>query len=67
MKLEQRRQAMLQLHLSNQQFNFQLKCVLYERLDGMYDILDISVTVKRKMPNGYIEMKELLANLAKAS
>ena len=27
--LEQRRQAMLQLHLSDQQFNFLLKCALY--------------------------------------
>ena len=29
MYLEQRRQAMLQLHLSDQQFNCLLKCVLY--------------------------------------
>ena len=29
MQLEQRRQAMLQLHLSHQQFNCLLKCVLY--------------------------------------
>ena len=28
MQLEQRRQAMLQLHLSDQQFNYLLKCVL---------------------------------------
>ena len=29
MQLEQRRQAMLQLHLSDQQFNCLLKCFLY--------------------------------------
>ena len=34
MWLEQRRQAVLQLHLSDQQFNCLLKCVLYWRLDG---------------------------------
>ena len=33
MYLGQRRQAMLQLHLSDQQFNCLLKCVLYYRLD----------------------------------
>ena len=27
---------MLQLHLSDQQFNYLLKCVLYKRLDGRY-------------------------------
>ena len=36
MWLEQRRQAMLQLHLSDQQFNGLLKCVLYYRLDGIF-------------------------------
>ena len=35
---------MLQLHLSDQQFNCLLKCVLYERLDG------IPSTIKRTMP-----------------
>ena len=35
MQLEQRRQAMLQLHLSDQQCNCPLKCVLYQRLDGI--------------------------------
>ena len=34
MLLEQRPQAMLQLHLSDQQFNCPLKCALYQRLDG---------------------------------
>ena len=29
MLLEQHRQVMLQLHLSDQQFNCQLKCILY--------------------------------------
>ena len=33
-QLEQRRQVMLQLHLSDQQINCLLKCVLYYRLDG---------------------------------
>ena len=36
MKLEQRRQVMHQLHLSDQKFNCLLKCVLYQRLDGKY-------------------------------
>ena len=34
MWLEQRRQAMLQLHLSDQQIYCQLWCVLYKRYDG---------------------------------
>ena len=34
MKLEQRRQAMLQLHLSDQQFHCLIRCGLYQRLDG---------------------------------
>ena len=34
MWLEQRRQAILQLHLSDRQFNCQLRCLLYYRLDG---------------------------------
>ena len=34
--LEQRRQAMLQLHLGDLQFNSLLKCVLYKRLDGKF-------------------------------
>ena len=36
MWLEQRRQAMLQLHLSDQQFDCLSKCVLYWRLDGIW-------------------------------
>ena len=36
MKLEQRRQVMHQLHLSDQKCNCLLKCVLYQRLDGKY-------------------------------
>ena len=40
MQLEQRRQAMLQLHLSGQQFNCLLNCVLYQRLDGMFNVTD---------------------------
>ena len=36
MYLEQRRQAMLQLHLSDRQFYCLLRCVLYQRLDGMF-------------------------------
>ena len=35
MKLEQRGQVMLQLHLSDQQFNCLLRCVLYQRLYGI--------------------------------
>ena len=35
MQLEQRRQAMLQLHLSDQQFHCLLRCTLYKRFDGM--------------------------------
>ena len=35
MELEQRRQAMLQLHLIDQQFNCLQRCDLYWRLDGM--------------------------------
>ena len=35
MQLEQRRQAMLQLHLSYQQFNCLLRCDLYKRFYGM--------------------------------
>ena len=38
MKLGQRRQAMLQLHLSDQQFNCLLRCTLYKRLDGSTSI-----------------------------
>ena len=34
MYLEQRRQSMLQLHLSDQQFYYLLRRVLYERFDG---------------------------------
>ena len=34
MQLEQRRQAMLQLHLSDQQFNWLLRCGLYYRFGG---------------------------------
>ena len=36
MQLEQRRQAMLQLHLSDQQFYCLLRRVLYERLYGIF-------------------------------
>ena len=36
MWLEQRRQAMPQLHLNYRQFYCQLRCVLYQRLDGMF-------------------------------
>ena len=36
MSLEQRRQVMLQLHLSDQQFYCLLKCSLYERFNGTY-------------------------------
>ena len=34
MQLEQRWQAMLQLHLSDQQVDYLQKCALYQRLDG---------------------------------
>ena len=34
--MEQRRQAMLQLHLSEQQFHCLLRCGLYKRFDGSY-------------------------------
>ena len=34
MLLEQRRQAMLQLHLRDQQFDKLLRCVFYQRFDG---------------------------------
>ena len=34
MQLKQHRQAMLQLHLSDQPFHCLLKCILYYRLDG---------------------------------
>ena len=37
MKLEQRRQAMLQLHLSDQQVYGLLSCGLYQRFDGAYN------------------------------
>ena len=36
MQLEQRRQAMLQLHLSDQQFHCLVGCDLYERFYGTY-------------------------------
>ena len=36
MLLEQRRQAMLQLHLSDQQFHCLIRCVLHHRLYGTY-------------------------------
>ena len=39
MELEQRRQALLQLHLSDQQFYCQLRCTLYERFDGKVEII----------------------------
>ena len=35
-QLEQRRQAMLQLHLSDQQFYCLWRCCLYYRFDGIY-------------------------------
>ena len=34
MQLGQRRQAMLQLHMSDQQFYYLLRCALYKRFDG---------------------------------
>ena len=44
MWLDQRRQVMLQLHLSDQQFNCLLKCPLYYRLDSKYlEIMSMSV------------------------
>ena len=36
MQLEQRRQAMLQLHLSDQEFYCIIRCVLYERMYGTF-------------------------------
>ena len=38
MQLEQCRQVMLQLHLSDRQFNCLLKCVLYYRLEGIFSV-----------------------------
>ena len=38
MELEQRRQAMLQLHLSDQQFYCLLRCALYKRLYGNFEM-----------------------------
>ena len=46
MYLEQHRQAMLQLHPSDQQFYGLLRCVLYERLDGMSVLHNENKTVK---------------------
>ena len=43
MKLVQRRQAMLQLHLSDQQFNCLLKYILYYRLDGKFSQYILSI------------------------
>ena len=40
MKLEQRLQAMLQLHLSDRQFNCLLRCALDSRLDGIVHLYD---------------------------
>ena len=40
MESEQRRQAMLQLHLSDQQFYCLLRCSLYWRFEGMYNLYD---------------------------
>ena len=47
MQLEQRRQAMLQLHLSDQQFHCLLRCDLYHRFDGsqMWDQFDLNVAL----------------------
>ena len=41
MKLEQRRQAMLHLHLSDQQVYCLLRCVLYKRWDGKHSYVNI--------------------------
>ena len=43
-QLEQRRQAMLQLHLSDQQFYCLLRCALYYRCAGIDNIVLLSVT-----------------------
>ena len=45
MQLEQRRQAMFQLHRSYQQFNYLLWCALYYRLDGVLFWPNISAFV----------------------
>ena len=37
MYLEQRRQAMLQLHLNDEQFHYLLRCDLYQRFDSRSD------------------------------
>ena len=40
MQLEQRRQAMLQLHLSDEQFYNLLWCGLYQKFDGSFNSMD---------------------------
>ena len=47
MKLEQRQQALLQIHLSDQQFYCLLWCVLYWRLYGAYSDVLCNDTYKR--------------------
>ena len=53
MWLEQRRQAMLQLHLSDRQFYCLLKCVLYQRLDGSHttSLLKFKIMPETKVRN----------------
>ena len=55
MWLEQRRQAMLQLHLSDRQFYCLLRCDLYQRFDGI-----LNETTRNKLQWNFIQnMKNL--------
>ena len=47
MQFEQRRQAMLQLHLGDQQF-YCLRCILYHRIDSISSTLENWLSYKRK-------------------
>ena len=51
MWLEQRRQAMLQLHLSDQQVYFRPRCTLYYRCDDILVVYSWGMLFKSRFPN----------------
>ena len=53
MQLEQRRQTLLQLHLSDQQFYQPLRCTLYWRFDSKIKIQEIKNLNEKLYKNGY--------------
>ena len=59
MLLEQRRQAMLQLHLSDQGFNCLLNCVLCYRLDGISDFIIIEMSTDIVVDNYWYKQRAL--------